>query len=1597
MARLRSLARSSASRPRITALLATAVALGVVGAAFAYFVAAGSTTASASVGAINPVTNIQAQQTGTSVNVTWSAATLSNGGAVQGYVVTRSGGLTICGGPSLDTADSCTDTGVPGGSYTYTVTAVFGGFSAAATGSSITILTAPTIRAEPANPSANTAPAFSFDGGNGSGYACQLDGGSYSPCSSPDALSGLSNGSHTLSIEATNGSSTGPATSYAWTVDASAPSITSKPSNPSANSSPSFSFSHVESAYTFKCQLDGGAFSTCTSPDSLGGLSNGSHTFQVEGVSADGATTQVASYTWTVDTTPPTNTLSLPIGLGMVWTNYNTSTIGFANLDGSSPNESFITGASGPDAIAANNSYIYWDNQGTNSIGRASVSGTGVNESFITGANSLNGIAIDGSHIYWMNQGSGSIGRANLNGTGVNQSFITGLTGNPNGLTVNASYIYWTEYNAGMIARANINGTGVNQSFITGASHPGGLAVDGSYLYWVNTGTNSIGRANLNGTSPTTNFITGANIPVNVFVTASYVYWTNFGSNSIGRANLNGTGANQSFITGAGGPFAIAFVPTSTGAYLSGSTVYFNGNASGSFSLTDTVTDAGSNPVSAMFPAISTTGWTHGAETITSGSGSAPSISYTSSAFSWTAGAGTPSAYSISSSDALGNTASAPVTFVDDTTPPSGGAFTVNSTAASPGGSSSAASSTSFAINSRTDYTDSQSGLASSTLTVQSESLTGSTCGSPGSGGPFTSATTISGTTQPSGIASGYCYLYTLTGTDNVGNTTSISTTVTIDASAPSITTEPSNPSANSAPSFSFTHIETAYTFECQLDGGGFSACLSGKSYSALSNGSHTFQVEAVDAQGNPTTAASYTWTVDNSAPTITAKPANPSSSTSPSFSFTHTESAYTFECQLDGGGFSACASPDPLGGLSNGSHTFQVEAVSADGAVTQTASYTWTVSTVPPPTNTLSLPAGASRLLWTNFGDGTIGRANLDGTSLDESLISGATEPIAIAANSTYIYWANQGSNSIGRANLDGTGVNESFITGTNQLDGLAISGSYIYWMSGSSNSIGRANLDGTDVNQDFITGLNGLPNGLAVDGSYIYWATTNGDTIARANLDGTGVNENFITGAPSPVDVAVDASHVYWTNLDADSIGRANLDGTSPDQTFITVANQPAGISVIGSFIYWVSGTNTIGRANLDGTGVIESLITEGAVSPFRIAAGVADGGGSYLSGSTLYFNGNRSGSFSLTDAATDSGSNPVSATFPDIATSGWTHGAETVTSDSGSAPTISYTSSAFSWTAGASTPSGYTVSSTDALGGTGSTPLTFVDDTTPPNGGALSVNGTAASAGGSSSTAVGTSFAIDSRSDYSDGQSGLASSSLTVQSESLAGSTCGAPGSGGPFTSPVAITGTTQPSGIAAGYCYLYTLTGTDNVGNTTSISTTVTLDASGPVVIVQATNKPPGQTGAYTFNGGAYTFIDTATGYFVQPDGSEIDPVTCNVVIPAPSVPPVLAVVPGYLLTQDPSNNEEYTSFFGTTVDGTSGEEVDAYGDLLDYVDLSQAYFVTQEGTVVSVTDGEDQLDPVTLTPVNTDVYSVEATPPEYSVGNGPSAVEQASPC
>src|SRR5439155_15981821 len=167
----------------------------------------------------------------------------------------------------------------------------------------------------PPDPSNSATPSFTFSSSEGSStFACRVDGGSWSSCTTPHSLASLSAGSHTFDVRATDQAGNADATpaSYTWTVDLTAPNTTidSFPNDPSNNTGPSFSFSSTETGSTFECRLDGGSWSSCTSPHSLSSLGAGSHTFDMRATDQAGNTDATpATYTWTVDLTAPNTTI----------------------------------------------------------------------------------------------------------------------------------------------------------------------------------------------------------------------------------------------------------------------------------------------------------------------------------------------------------------------------------------------------------------------------------------------------------------------------------------------------------------------------------------------------------------------------------------------------------------------------------------------------------------------------------------------------------------------------------------------------------------------------------------------------------------------------------------------------------------------------------------------------------------------------------------------------------------------------------------------------------------------------------------------------------------------------------------------------------------------------------------------------------------------------------------------------------------------------------------------------------------------------------------------------------------------------------------
>jgi hypothetical protein len=121
-------------------------------------------------------------------------------------------------------------------------------------------------------------------------------------------------------------------------------------------------------------------------------------------------------------------------------------------------------------------------------------------------------------------------------------------------------------------------------------------------------------------------------------------------------------------------------------------------------------------------------------------------------------------------------------------------------------------------------------------------------------------------------------------------------------------------------------------------------------------------------------------------APTITAKPANPTSATNASFGFTGPTGA-TFVCQLNTAAYTACKSPKSYNGLSQGLHDFRVKSV-VKSVESQATSYTWKVDSVAPPAPSITAkPAALARstsasFSYTDSEAGVTFRCGLDGAS---------------------------------------------------------------------------------------------------------------------------------------------------------------------------------------------------------------------------------------------------------------------------------------------------------------------------------------------------------------------------------------------------------------------------------------------------------------------------------------------------------------------------------------------------------------------------------------------------------------------------------------
>ena len=364
-------------------------------------------------------------------------------------------------------------------------------------------------------------------------------------------------------------------------------------------------------------------------------------------------------------------------------------------------------------------------------------------------------------------------------------------------------------------------------------------------------------------------------------------------------------------------------------------------------------------------------------------------------------------------------------------------------------------------------------------------------------------------------------------------------------------------------------------------------------------------------------------------------------------------------------------------------------------------------------------------------------------------------------------------------------------------------------------------------------------------------------GGALTVNGVAATGVGSTSTARLAFPIDVRTPYSGDAGSGLASSTLVResatfaAGTCGAFGSPVTITGNPSQTGLTT-GCYRYTMTGTDNVGNQSS-----ISTIVRYDATPPTQNVTLTSPGGAS-ATGTNIYVRTNTAGSFTLTSGVTDAESGPASVTFPVVTTAGWTHAAETVTTGTGSPPTVGYTSAPYSWTAGAGRPGNSTLTARDASGNTATTVMAFVRDNTNPTGGALTVNGRAASVAGSNSFNRTGAFTIGTRTDYADAASGIASSILTVDVAPLVNNVCGT------YGAATVIAGAPAQTGLATG-CHRYRLTGTDKVGNTVNRSTVVKVDREIPESGALTVNGVAGTAGGSTSTANADFPIDLRTNW------------------------------------------------------------------------------------------------------------------------------------
>ena len=287
-----------------------------------------------------------------------------------------------------------------------------------------------------------------------------------------------------------------------------------------------------------------------------------------------------------------------------------------------------------------------------------------------------------------------------------------------------------------------------------------------------------------------------------------------------------------------------------------------------------------------------------------------------------------------------------------------------------------------------------------------------------------------------------------------------------------------------------------------------------------------------------------------------------------------------------------------------------------------------------------------SGRLFFLDVGGGRIFSANPDGSDLKTIISEGRRLPdgIVVDVSDGHIYWTNMGDpnkndGSIERANLDGSKITNIVPLGATftpkQLQ-LDKKNGKLYWCDREGMRVMRVNLDGSKI-ETLVDTSQGDPRpgpdqgkwcvGIAVDaeGGKFYW-TQKGDhnrgRIFRANIEipsgQTPANRSDIEllfkNLPEPVDLDLDLANqtLYWTDRGhsprGNTVNRAPMNPKPGTESEILVTHLMEGIGLAldlnGGRMFFGDLAGSVYSANLDGSNQKMLLYAQGNVTGIAYA---------------------------------------------------------------------------------------------------------------------------------------------------------------------------------------------------------------------------------------------------------------------------------------------------------------------------------------------------------------------------------------------------------